>query len=47
MVQRLLTEEQKVQRVNVCAETSFSSSELEANEKFLENIITGEKLWIF
>ena len=44
MVPRLLTEEQKVQQLNVCQDIL---SQLEAHDKLLENVITGDELWVF
>ena len=44
MVPRLLTEEQKAQRLNACQDIL---QQMEADKKLLENIITGEESWVF
>ena len=43
MVPRLLTEEQKAQRLNACRDIL---QQMEADEKLLENVIT-ENPWVF
>ena len=43
MVPRLLTEEQKAQRLNACRDIL---QQMEADEKLLENVITGDS-WVF
>ena len=44
MVSRLLTEKQKAQRLNACRDIL---QQMEADEKLLENVITGYESWIF
>ena len=44
MMPRLLTEEQKAQRLNACRDIL---QQMEADEKLLENVITGDKSWVF
>ena len=44
MVSRLLTEEQKAQRLNARRDIL---QQMEADEKLLENVITGDKSWVF
>ena len=44
MVPRLLTKEQKVQRLNACRHIL---QQMEAEEKLLENVITGDESWVF
>ena len=44
MVPRLLTEEQKAQRLNACRDIL---QQMEADEKLLENVITGNESWVF
>ena len=44
MVPRLLTEEQKVQRLSTCQDIL---QQLEADDKLWENVITGDKSWAF
>ena len=44
MVPRLLTEEQKAQRLNACRDIL---QQMEADEKLLENVITGDESWVF
>ena len=44
MVPRLLTEEQKVQRLNACRDIL---QQQEADNKLLENVITGDESWVF
>ena len=44
MVSRLLTEEQKAQRLNACRDIL---QQMEADEKLLENVVTGDELWVF
>ena len=44
MVLRLLTEEQKAQQLNACQDIL---QQMEAVEKLLENVITGDKPWVF
>ena len=44
MVPGLLTEEQKTQRLNACRDIL---QQMEADEKLLENVITGDELWVF
>ena len=44
MVPRLLNEEQKAQRLNACQDIL---QQVEADEKLLENVITGDKSWVF
>ena len=44
MVPRLLTEEQKAQRLNACRDIL---QQMEANEKLLENVITGDESLVF
>ena len=44
MVPRLLTEEQKAQRLNTCQDIL---QQMEADEKLLKNVITGDKPWVF
>ena len=44
MVQRLLTEEQKAQRLNACRDILL---QMEADKKLLENVITGDESWVF
>ena len=41
---RLLTEEQKAQRLNACRDIL---QQTEADEKLLENVITGDESWVF
>ena len=43
MVPRLLTEEQKAQRLNACRDIL---QQMEADKKFLENVITGDESWV-
>ena len=45
MVPRLLTKEQKAQRLNACRD--ILQQQMEADKKLLENIITGDKSWVF
>ena len=44
MVPRLLTEEQKAQRLNACRDIL---QQMEADEKLLKNVITGDESWVF
>ena len=44
MVPRLLTEEQKAQRLNACRDIL---QQMEADKKLLENVITGDESWVF
>ena len=44
MVPKLLTEEQKVQRLNACRDIL---QQMEAAEKLVENVITRDESWIF
>ena len=44
MEPRLLTEEQKVQRLIACRDIF---QQLEADNKLLENVIAGDKSWVF
>ena len=44
MVPKLLTVEQKVQRLNACRDIL---QQLEADNKLLENVITGDESWVF
>ena len=44
MVPRLLTEEQKAQQLNACRDIL---QQMEADKKLLENVITGDKSWVF
>ena len=44
MVPRLFTEEQKAQRLNACRDIL---QQMEADEKLLENVITGDESWVF
>ena len=44
MVPRLLTQEQKDRRLNVCQDIL---QQLEMDNKFLEKVITGDESWIF
>ena len=44
MVPRLLTEEQKPQRLNACRDIL---QRMEADEKLLANVITGDESWVF
>ena len=44
MVPRLLTEEQKAQQLNACKD---NLKQMEADEKLLKNVITGDKSWVF
>ena len=44
MVPRLLTEKQEVQHLNACQDIL---PQLEADDKLLENVITGDELWVF
>ena len=44
MVPRLLTEEQQVQRLNSCQDIH---QQLEADDKLLKNVITGDESWVF
>ena len=44
MVPKLLTQEQKAHRVNACQDIL---QQLEADDKLLEKVITGDELWIF
>ena len=44
MVPRLLAEEQKVQQLNACQDIF---QQLEADDKLLENVITGDESWVF
>ena len=44
MVPRLLTEEQKTQRLNACRDIL---QQMEADKKLLENVITGDESWAF
>ena len=44
MVPRLLTEKQKAQRLNACQDIL---QQIEADEKLLENVITGDESWVF
>ena len=44
LVPRLLTEEQKAQRLNACQDIL---QQMEANKNLLENIITGNESWVF
>ena len=44
MVPRLLTEEQKAQRLNACRDVL---QQMEADEKLLKNVITGDEPWAF
>ena len=44
MVPRLVTEEQKAQRLNACRDIL---QQMEANEKLLENVITQAEPWDF
>ena len=44
MVPRLLTEEQKAQRLNACRDIL---QQIEADEKLLENVITEDESWVF
>ena len=44
IVPRLLTEEQKAQQLNACRDIL---QQMEADEKLLENVITGDKSWVF
>ena len=44
MMPRLLTEEQKAQRLNACRDILH---QMEADKKLLENVITGDESWVF
>ena len=44
MVPRLLTKEQTAQRLNTCRDIL---QQMEADEKLLENVITGNESWAF
>ena len=44
MVPKILTEEKKLQRLNACRDIL---KKVEADGKLLENVITGEKSWVF
>ena len=44
MVPKLLTEDQKAQRLNACRDIL---QQMEADEKLLENVITGDEPWVF
>ena len=44
MMPMLLTEEQKVQRLNACRDIL---QQMEADKKLLENVITGDESWVF
>ena len=44
MVPRLLTDDQKIRRVNACQDVL---EPLEDNTKLLESVITGYKSWVF
>ena len=44
MVPRLLTQEQKAQQLNACRDIL---QQMEADEKLLENVITGDESWVF
>ena len=44
MVLTLLTEQQKAQRLNACRDIFL---QMEADEKLLKNIITGDESWAF
>ena len=44
MVPRLLIEEEKAQQLNACRDIL---QQMEADEKLLENVITGDESWVF
>ena len=44
MMPRLLTEEQKAQRLNACRDIR---QQIEVDKNFLENVITGDESWVF
>ena len=44
MVAKVLTEEKKLQRLNACRDIL---QKVEADGKLLENVITGDKSWVF